>query len=132
MAEEKILVIEDNHMNLALTKDILELQGYSVIDAITAEEGIEMAKSEMPQIILMDISLPGIDGLEATRVLRQDPDLGGIPIVALTAHAMKGDEKNALEAGCNGYITKPINVKTFADQVAEFLNPTTKPYVSSG
>ncbi len=125
MAEEKVLVIEDNPMNLQLAVDLLEVAGFTVLQAETAEKGIELAKTELPDLIIMDISLPGMDGLTATGILQQDPDTKGIPIVALTAHAMKGDEDKALSADCIGYITKPIDTKSFTKTVGRFFKTET-------
>lgn len=121
MANKKILVVEDNPVNMELVTDLLELAGFSYAMAMTAEEGIHLAESEHPTLILMDIQLPGMDGLEATRQLKSNPTTQQIPIVALTAHAMKGDEERALQAGCLGYITKPINTRAFARLVEEFI-----------
>ena len=121
MASEKILIIEDNPMNMELATDLLEAAGYVVIQAGTAEEGIELARVEFPDLILMDISLPGMDGLEATGVLKQDPAAKDIPVIAMTAHAMKGDERKARAAGCAGYITKPIDTRELPKTVARFI-----------
>jgi len=125
MAGEKVLVIEDNPMNMQLAVDLLEVAGYITFQAETAEKGIELAKAESPDLILMDISLPGMDGLTATGILKQDPDIKDIPIVALTAHAMKGDEEKALSAGCIDYITKPIDTKSFPKTVGRFIKTET-------
>ncbi len=125
MAEGKVLVIEDNPMNLQLAVDLLEVAGFAVLQAETAEKGIELAKTELPDLILMDISLPGMDGLTATGILKQDPDIKDIPIVALTAHAMKGDEEKALSAGCIDYITKPIDTKSFPKILGRFIKTET-------
>jgi len=122
MAGEKILIVEDNLMNMELATDLLEASGYVVIQAVTAEEGIKLARAELPDLILMDISLPGMDGLEATAVLKQDPATKGINVVAMTAHAMKGDEEKALAAGGSGYITKPIDTREFPKTVARFID----------
>lgn len=122
MAGEKILIIEDNLMNMELATDLLEAAGYVVIQAGIAEKGIELARAGSPDLILMDISLPGMDGLEATRVLKQDPATKDISVVAMTAHAMKGDEEKALAAGCAGYITKPIDTRAFSKTVARFID----------
>lgn len=108
-------------MNLQLEVDLLEVAGFAVLQAETAEKGIELAKTELPDLIIMDISLPRMDGLTATGILNQDPDTKDIPIVALTAHAMKGDEKKAIALGCDGYITKPIDTRTFSKTVARFI-----------
>ena len=121
MAGEKVLVIEDNPMDMQLVVDLLEVAGHTVFQAQTAEQGIELAKAESPDLILMDISLPGMDGLAATGILKQDPDIKDVPIVALTAHAMRGDEKKALVAGCIGYITKPFDTNTFPETVAHYV-----------
>ncbi len=121
MAKGKVLLIEDNLLNMELAVDLLELGGYEVFTAITAEEGIELAQKEIPGLILMDISLPGMDGLEATRILKKDNKLKDVPIVAMSAHAMKGDKEKAMEAGCVGYITKPIDTKSLVEKVQEFM-----------
>jgi len=121
MAGEKILIVEDNPMNMELATALLEASGFFVIDAVTAEEGIKLARVEFPDLILMDISLPGMDGLEATGVLKQDPTTKDIPVIAMTAHAMKGDKEEALAAGCAGYITKPINTREFPKEIARFI-----------
>lgn len=121
MAGKKILLVEDNPMNMELATDLLEVAGYAVVQAGTAEEGVAMAKTETPDLILMDVRLPGMDGLTATGLLKQDPTTQHIPVIALTAQAMKGDQEKALEAGCNGYITKPINTREFPGEVARAL-----------
>jgi len=122
MAGEKILIVEDNLMNMELATDLLEASGYIVIQAGVAEKGIELARAELPDLILMDIGLPGMDGLEATAVLKQDPATKDINVVVLTAHAMKGDEEKALAAGCAGYITKPVDTREFPKTVARFID----------
>ena len=121
MAGERILVVEDNPLNLELVRALLEKLGYVVIDSGTAEEGIERAKAEQPQLILMDINLPGTDGLTATTLLKAEPTTRHIPVVALTAHAMKGDDERVQTAGCDGYMTKPIDTRSFPALVARFL-----------
>ena len=113
MANETILVVEDNEMNLKLVRSLLQLAKYRIIEATDAEKGIRLAREQRPELILMDIQLPGMDGLNATRLLKEDPDLQATPILALTSYAMQGDEKKALEAGCAGYITKPIDTRNF-------------------
>jgi CheY-like chemotaxis protein len=119
MAE--ILIIEDNPLNMELARDLLEARGYEVREAATAQEGIEAIQNRRPDLVLMDVQLPGMDGLTATRILRKDRNLSNLIIVALTAHAMKGDEQKVLEAGCNGYISKPIDTRQFPAQIAGFL-----------
>jgi two-component system, cell cycle response regulator DivK len=121
MAEEKLLIIEDNSMNMELANDLLEIAGYTALQAESAEKGVSLARERLPDLILMDVSLPGMDGLEATRLLKADDKTKDIPIVAMTAHAMKGDEDRAMQAGCNGYITKPLDIKTFSSTVSGFL-----------
>jgi CheY-like chemotaxis protein len=124
MPGEKILVVEDNPLNMELTADILKAAGYGVLQAESAERGIAMARVERPALILMDVRLPGMDGLSATEILKGETETRQIPVVALTAHAMKGDQEKALAAGCVGYITKPINTRTLPDEVAGFIQPT--------
>ncbi|GMU52065.1 MAG: hypothetical protein AMXMBFR33_12110 [Candidatus Xenobia bacterium] len=116
----RILLVEDNPMNLELETDLLELHGHEVFGAGNAEEGLRMARELMPDLILMDVSLPGMDGLEATHQLHQDPTTHHLRVVALTAHAMPADEERARQAGCCGYITKPIDTRTFVDQVESY------------
>jgi CheY-like chemotaxis protein len=117
----RILVVEDNLLNLELVTDLLEAAGFVVCHAHTAEEGFHAARELSPDLVLMDLSLPGLDGLAATRTLRADPATRHLPIIALTAHAMKGDEALALHAGCDGYLAKPIDTRTFAAKVAAFI-----------
>ncbi len=121
MAGEKILIVDDNPMNLELATDLLEAKGFQVIQAEDATACIELAKKEKPDLILMDIQLPGMDGLSATRILKEEITAKNIPIVALTAHAMMGEKEKALEAGCSGYISKPINTREFPGQIVDFL-----------
>ncbi|HUX19610.1 MAG TPA: response regulator, partial [Spirochaetia bacterium] len=116
-----VLIIEDNPMNMELAGDLLEMAGFRVLSSDTATAGMRLAMEKMPDVILMDIALPDMDGLTATRRLKEDPELRHIPVVALTAHAMSGDEAKALEAGCDGYITKPIDTRSFAKSVEEVL-----------
>jgi len=116
-----ILYIEDNEQNYYLVSFILEKQGYQVYAARDGEEGIERAARLRPDLILLDIQLPLMDGYTVARQLRANPDLGAIPIVAVTSYAMAGDREKVLEAGCNGYIEKPINPDTFIRQVERHL-----------
>jgi CheY-like chemotaxis protein len=116
-----VLVIEDNPVNLELVTDVLEASHFRVMPARTAEEGLRLARELMPDLILMDLSLPGMDGLEATRALKADVATRQLPIIALTAHAMRGDEAIALQAGCDGYVTKPIDTRTFPATIASFI-----------
>ena len=121
MNHRSVLLIEDNLMNMELATDLLEAAGFQVLKAERAEDGITLAVAEQPDIILMDIALPGMDGLEATRRLKQDARTVRIPVVALTASAMRGDDSKARLAGCCGYIAKPIDTRRFAKTVAEFM-----------
>jgi CheY-like chemotaxis protein len=123
MTENKILIIEDNLMNLELAADLLEANGFSVHSARTAEEGLRMARELLPDLVLMDFGLPGMDGLSAARQLKADPATRHLTVVGLTACAMKGDEAAALKAGCDGYLTKPIDTRTFIATVRNFIAP---------
>jgi two-component system cell cycle response regulator DivK len=116
-----ILVVEDNERNLKLLRDVLQYAGYGVLAARTAEDGIALAVSEPPDLVLMDLQLPGIDGIEALRRLRESPRTANIPVVAVTAQAMKQDRERVLQAGFDGYVEKPISVRAFPDQVRRFL-----------
>jgi len=118
---KRILIIEDNEANLYLTSFILKKSGHEVLEARTGEEGVAVALNEKPDLILMDIQLPGIDGLEATRRIRESVSYDAIPVVALTSYAMTGDREKALEAGCNGYIEKPIDPDTFTAEINGYL-----------
>lgn len=120
MAGELILVVEDNEKNLKLVRDVLQFKGYRTLEANRAEDGIALAESHQPDLILMDIQLPGTDGMTALRQLRDRPRTAFIPVVALTAFAMKEDRQKFLEAGFDGYLDKPINVKEFPEQVRQF------------
>ena len=120
-AGELIMVVEDNPSSMRLFASLLRSAGYRVVEKTSGEEALHALRSVIPRLILMDIQLPGMDGLEVARALRDDPDRSGIPIVALTAHAMQGDEKRAREAGCSGYITKPIESARFPTQIAAYL-----------
>jgi two-component system, cell cycle response regulator DivK len=118
----RILVIEDNEQNLYLIRYILEDSGYEVFSAADGQEGIDRAASLLPDMILLDIQLPFMDGYAVARKLRGNPDLAETPIVAVTSYAMPGDREKAIEAGCSGYIEKPIDPDTFDKQVGEYLS----------
>lgn len=118
---KRILVVEDNEDNLYLIKYILQKSGYKVIEARSGAEGVELAVQEKPDLIIMDVQLPDINGLEATRKIRASEADGEIPIVALTSYAMVGDRERFLAAGCTGYIEKPINPQTFLVEIEKFL-----------
>lgn len=117
----KILLVEDNEMNRDMLSRRLTRKGYEVVIAVDGQEGIDMACSEAPDLILMDMSLPVIDGWEATRHLKSEPQTEGIPVIALTAHAMAGDREKAVEAGCNDYDTKPIELPRLLDKIEALL-----------
>ncbi|MFQ5656778.1 MAG: response regulator [Candidatus Methylomirabilales bacterium] len=121
MAGGRILLVEDNPANRRLAEFLLKSHGYFVYEAMTGQEALELAKTHVPDLILMDLQLPGLDGFAATRILKEDAATKDIPIVALTAYAMKGDAERALEAGCDGYITKPIDTKEFPVAVSRYL-----------
>lgn len=118
----RVLVIEDNQDNMTLIVDVLISLDYEVLQARDGEQGVAMAQAEIPDVILMDLSLPRMDGWTATRVIKANRNLSHIPIIALTAHAMMGDREKALEAGCNDYISKPINLQELARKLLEFCS----------
>jgi len=126
MENQKILVVEDNPLNMKLVKALLELGRFQIIEAETAQKGINLAKEIIPDLILMDIQLPDMDGLSAVRIIRQAESTNHIPIVALTAYAMQGDEEKALNAGCTGYITKPVKTKSFLNKINKYINQDVK------
>ena len=121
MAEKKILLVEDNAVNRRLAGFLLRSQGYEVIEAESASVAFEMIEKHRPALIVMDIQLPGMDGLEATRNLKQQPATADIPVIAVTSYAMKGDREKALAAGCAGYVTKPIDKTIFLQEIAARL-----------
>jgi len=121
MSGATVLVVEDNPLNLKLVRDVLGHAGYSVLEAADAERGIELARERRPDLVLMDVQLPGIDGVEALRRLRADPVTAGIPVVALTAFAMKDDRERLLAAGFDGYVEKPVDVRALPDQVETLI-----------
>jgi len=118
----RILLVEDNEMNRDMLSRRLERKAYEVIIAIDGQAGVNMASSESPDLILMDLSLPVIDGWEATRQIKANPTTQSIPVIALTAHAMAGDEQKALQAGCDDYDTKPVNFQRLLGKIETLLN----------
>jgi CheY-like chemotaxis protein len=116
-----VLIVDDNPTNLKLASDVLQMEGYEIMKAVDAEHALRILKGVLPDLILMDIALPGMDGLTLTRKLKADDTFKHIPVIALTAFAMKGDDQRARDAGCDGYITKPIDTRRFPVQIAEFL-----------
>ena len=123
----KILLIEDNQMNRDMLSRRLTRKGYEVVNAVDGEQGMAMARSEAPDLILMDMSLPVLDGWEATRQLKAAPATQAIPIIALTAHAMAGDREKAVEAGCNDYDTTPIEMPRLLEKIEALLGGKTAP-----
>jgi two-component system cell cycle response regulator DivK len=123
--KELILIVEDNDKNMKLTRDLLRFHGFDTIEAMNAEDGIQLARDRRPQLVLMDIQLPGMDGVSALRELRQDAATAAIPVVALTASVMKEDRERFDKAGFDGFITKPISVKEFPDQVRGYMRGRT-------
>jgi two-component system cell cycle response regulator DivK len=121
MKEATILVVEDNEKNLKLVRDVLQFAGFEVVAASTAEQGVAMAIERPPDLVLMDLQLPGMDGTEALRRLRESPHTCRVPVVAVTAFAMKDDRERALSAGFDGYLEKPISVQALPAQVRSFL-----------
>jgi len=117
----RILVIEDQEDNRRILRDLLTSVGYEIIEAETGEDGVARAESERPDLILMDIQLPGLDGYEATRRIKAQPDLNKIPIIAVTSYALSGDEVKAREAGCDAYVTKPFSPRALLAKVREYL-----------
>ena len=121
MQNKMVLVVEDNPLNMKLIRSMLQLGDFDMIEAPDAESGIELAKKIKPDLILMDIQLPGMDGLSATQLIKNDPSLNKVPIVAITSYAMHGDEQKAKSAGCSGYIAKPIDTRSFLDTINEYM-----------
>jgi len=121
MTQQTILYIEDNPENRLLVKRVLEVEGFKVIEAVSGLAGLKVAETSRPDLVLMDINLPEIDGYELTRRLKQMPHLARIPIIAMTANVMKGDREKTLAAGCDGYIQKPIDVDQLPVQIERFL-----------
>lgn len=121
MSMKKILIVEDNEQNMELFRDLLLSKGYAVMEAVDGEAALVKAHNETPDLILMDIQLPGMDGIEVTRMMRNEPALNTTAIIAVTAHAMRGDREGFLKAGFNDYIAKPINIKSFLQTIENHL-----------
>ncbi len=117
----RILVIEDHEENRRILRDLLASAGYEMIEALTGEEGVAAAEREHPDLILMDIQLPGLDGYEATRRIKGNPGLRAIPIIAVTSYALSGDEVKAIEAGCDAYVTKPFSPRALLAKIREYV-----------
>jgi len=124
MSHHTVLVVEDNDMNMQLVEYLLEEGGYSIVKASSGEEALAITRNDAapaPDLILMDIHLPGMDGLSVVRQMKTDSRTQRVPILALTAHAMRGDKDRFLDAGCDGYISKPIDVKTFLSSIEQYI-----------
>jgi two-component system cell cycle response regulator DivK len=119
-----ILIVEDNELNMKLFHDLLEAHGYATVETRNGAEALELARKHKPDLILMDIQLPEVSGLDVTRWLKEDPELRAIPVVAVTAFAMKGDEERIREGGCEAYLSKPISVAKFLETVRHFVRET--------
>ena len=117
----KILIVEDNEMNRDMLSRRLERRGFTIVMAVDGQQGVDMARSEKPELVLMDMSLPVMDGWTATRTIKDDPELSRIPVIALTAHAMEGDRDKAIAAGCDDYDTKPIELPRLLEKIQKFL-----------
>ncbi len=120
---KSVMIVEDNELNMKLFNDLLESRGYNVIQTRNGMEALDLARAHMPDLILMDIQLPEVSGLVVTKWLKDDEQLAHIPVVAVTAFAMKGDEERILQGGCEGYISKPISVSHFLETIAGYIGP---------
>jgi two-component system cell cycle response regulator DivK len=119
---KKILIVEDNELNMKLFNDLLQAHGYETIQTMDGRDVLQIVREQKPDLIVMDIQLPEISGLEVTKMLKADDRLKAIPVIAVTAFAMKGDEEKIREGGCEGYLAKPISVPSFLETIASFLN----------
>jgi len=117
----KILIVEDNEMNRDMLSRRLERRGFTIVMAVDGQQGVDMTRSEKPDLVLMDMSLPVMDGWTATRTIKDDAELAKIPVIALTAHAMEGDREKAMAAGCDDYDTKPIELPRLLEKIGKFL-----------
>ena len=124
--KEKILIVEDNPQNMRLIRMVLRAKGYTLLEATNGEEALEMAISERPELIIMDIRLPKMTGLEVAKKLRESPAFSHTPIIAITAYAMSSDKERAIDSGCDAYLSKPINTRTLPGVVAEMLGAVGK------
>jgi two-component system cell cycle response regulator DivK len=120
----KVLIVEDNELNMKLFNDLLEVHGYATLQSNDGLDALQLARLHRPDLIVMDVQLPVVSGLEITRRLKADEELCGIPVIAVTAFAMKGDEKKIRQAGCDGYMTKPISIDGFIQAVERYSSPT--------
>jgi len=116
-----ILIVEDDPKNLKLLRDLLQIKGYSTLEATDGKQGVDLARAKIPDLIFMDIEMPVMDGFAAINILKADPVTKSIPVIALTAFAMQGDREKCMEAGCDDYITKPLDTRAFVTKVEEYL-----------
>ena len=121
--KKTVLIVEDNELNMKLFNDLLEAHGYATLKTGNGIEALELARAHKPDLILMDIQLPEVSGLVVTKWLKEDDELQSIPVIAVTAFAMKGDEERILQGGCEGYISKPISVPHFLETIARYIGP---------
>jgi two-component system cell cycle response regulator DivK len=121
MAQYRVLVVDDSNLNRKVVSTVLKACGFEVLEAVDGEQAFEITTAELPDLVLMDVQLPKMDGYAATRRLRRQPVTQHIPIIALTAHAMAGENERAAEAGCDGYISKPVNTRTLVDEIMSYL-----------
>jgi two-component system, cell cycle response regulator DivK len=119
---KRVLVVEDQEDNRRILHDLLTSVGYEIVEAVTGEDGVRIAETDAPDLILMDIQLPGLDGYEATRRIKANPALGHIPIIAVTSYALSGDDAKAVEAGCDAYVSKPYSPRALLAKIREFLS----------
>ena len=119
---KRILVVEDQEDNRRILRDLLTSVGYDIVEAVTGEDGVHLAETDAPDLILMDIQLPGLDGYEATRRIKANPALGHIPIIAVTSYALSGDREKAMSAGCDRYVTKPFSPRQLLATIRELLS----------
>jgi two-component system cell cycle response regulator DivK len=117
-----VLIVENDSRNMKLFRDLLQVHGIATLEATNGQEGVKLAMEKKPDLILMDIQMPVMDGLEATRILKADGRTRGIPIIALTSYAMKGDHERALGAGCDGYLAKPVDTRNFLKEISAYLS----------
>lgn len=121
---KKVMIVEDNELNMKLFRDLIEASGYGTIQTRNGLEALDLAREHKPDLILMDIQLPEVSGLDVTKWLKEDEDLHSIPVIAVTAFAMKGDEERIRQGGCEAYISKPISVPGFLETIKSFLGPS--------
>ncbi|MSO85732.1 MAG: response regulator [Rhodospirillales bacterium] len=121
MPMKTVMIVEDNELNMKLFNDLLQSQGYNTVWSADGKDVLKLARQHRPDLILMDVQLPGVSGVELTRALKADAELKIIPIIAVTAFAMKGDEEKIREGGCDGYLSKPISIPVFLETVAKFI-----------